>query len=353
MPGRLIGVSRDSEGNPALRMAIQTREQHIRRDKATSNICTAQVLLAIGASMYGVYHGPEGLRAIASRINRMTAALAAGLRELGHKIGDAPFFDTLKIEAAAGCDTDAIVHAAAERRINLRRYEDGTVGITFDETTMDSDIRDLLEVFAVGTDRKPPEARGTSQRAGGLRRARKIQRLHDPPVFNSHRSETELLRYVTMLQSRDLSLAHSMIPLGSCTMKLNAASEMLPITWPQFSNIHPFAPTDQAEGYFELFRQLESWLGEITGFDAISLQPNAGSQGEYAGLMVIAAYHAARGERSRTKCIIPLSAHGTNPASAVVAGMEVVPVKCTIRATSTSMISVPRSRSAAIPLPRS
>ena len=278
MPGRLIGVSRDSEGNPALRMAIQTREQHIRRDKATSNICTAQVLLAIGASMYGVYHGPEGLRAIASRINRMTAALAAGLRELGHKIGDAPFFDTLKIEAAAGCDTDAIVHAAAERRINLRRYEDGTVGITFDETTMDSDIRDLLEVFAVGTDRKPRKLEELPSEPVDFGELERSSGYMTHPVFNSHRSETELLRYVTMLQSRDLSLAHSMIPLGSCTMKLNAASEMLPITWPQFSNIHPFAPTDQAEGYFELFRQLESWLGEITGFDAISLQPNAGSR---------------------------------------------------------------------------
>ena len=329
MPGRLIGVSRDSQGNPALRMAIQTREQHIRRDKATSNICTAQVLLAIGASMYGVYHGPEGLRAIASRVNRMTAGLAAGLRALGHKTGDSPFFDTLKVEPASGFNVEAITDEAAKRRINLRRYDDGDFGITLDETVMEEDVRELLEVFATGGEQKAPQLEELSTEPVDFGELERTSGYMTHPVFNSHRSETELLRYVTMLQSRDLSLAHSMIPLGSCTMKLNAASEMLPITWPEFSNIHPFAPTDQAEGYFELFRQLESWLGEITGFDEISLQPNAGSQGEYAGLMVIAAYHAARGENRRNKCIIPLSAHGTNPASAVIAGMEVVPVKCT------------------------
>ena len=330
MPGRLIGVSRDSQGNPALRMAIQTREQHIRRDKATSNICTAQVLLAIGASMYGVYHGPEGLRAIASRINRMTASLAAGLRELGHDVGDAPFFDTLTVTPAAGTSVQAIVDAAAERCINLRvRESEGTLGVTLDETVMEQDLRDLLGVFATGTGREIPVLADLPTNPCDFGDLERSSGYMTHPVFNSHRSETELLRYVTRLQSRDLSLAHSMIPLGSCTMKLNAASEMLPVTWKAFSDLHPFAPREQGEGYFELFRQLESWLAEITGFDAISLQPNAGSQGEYAGLMVIAAYHAARGESGRTKCIIPLSAHGTNPASAVIAGMEVVPVKCT------------------------
>ena len=330
MPGRLIGVSKDSQGNMALRMAIQTREQHIRRDKATSNICTAQVLLAIGASMYGVYHGPEGLRAIASRINRMTATLAEGLRQCGHELEDKPFFDTVTIRLAEGCTRDAIIKAGAERKINFRTDDaSGRVSVTLDETVTEADIRDLLEVFATDTGNGVPALETLSGEPIAFGELERSSGYMTHPVFNSNRSETELLRYITTLQSRDLSLANSMIPLGSCTMKLNAASEMLPITWPNFSNMHPFAPSDQAQGYFELFRQLESWLGEITGFDAVSLQPNAGSQGEYAGLMVIAAYHAARGDTGRTKCIIPLSAHGTNPASAVIAGMDVVPVKCT------------------------
>ena len=329
MPGRLIGVSKDGQGNTALRMAIQTREQHIRRDKATSNICTAQVLLAIGASMYGVYHGPEGLRAIASRVHRMTSALCSGLDALGHDTGGDPFFDTLKVGLADGCDAESIIDAAARKRINLRRYEDGSIGLSLDETTGSNDLQDLLEVFTTGTGRDTPELEDIATDVRPFGELERSSGYMTHPVFNSHRSETELLRYITNLQSRDLSLAHSMIPLGSCTMKLNAASEMLPITWPEFANIHPFAPTEQARGYHDLFEQLESWLSEVTGFDAVSLQPNAGSQGEYAGLMVIAAHHAARGEANRTKCIIPLSAHGTNPASAVIAGMEVVPVKCT------------------------
>ena len=330
MPGRLIGVSKDSQGNPALRMAIQTREQHIRRDKATSNICTAQVLLAIGASLYGVYHGPEGLRAIATRINRMTSALAEGVRALRHDPGEGPFFDTLRINLADGCSAQAIRDAAAAKQINLRYYsEDDSIGVTLDETVRTEDLEDLLEVFATGTGSSAPQIADLTTTTIDFGECERTSGYMTHPVFNEHRSETELLRYVTMLQSRDLSLANSMIPLGSCTMKLNAAAEMLPITWPEFSDIHPFAPREQVSGYLDLFKQLESWLAEITGFAAVSLQPNAGSQGEYAGLMVIHAYHAARSDTNRTKCLIPVSAHGTNPASAVIAGMDVVPVKCT------------------------
>jgi glycine dehydrogenase len=321
LPGRLIGVSKDAEGNLAYRMAIQTREQHIKRDRATSNICTAQVLLAIMAGMYAVYHGPEGLKKIAQRVWTLTQMLRAGLIEQGHEIGDRPTFDTLRIKVKGSAGD--VLERARQRWFNLRDFGDGTIGVSLDETTMEVHVAELLNVFETSNSRdatapaqiEPPALQRTS-----------AYLTH--PVFNTHHSETEMLRYITKLQSRDLSLAHSMIPLGSCTMKLNATSEMIPVSWPEFANIHPFAPLDQVEGYLELFRNLEDWLAEITGFDAVSLQPNAGSQGEYAGLLAIRAYHESRGKGHRNICLIPVSAHGTNPASAVIAGMKVVAVAC-------------------------
>ncbi len=326
MPGRLIGVSRDAQGKPALRMAIQTREQHIKRDKATSNICTAQALLAICASMYAVYHGPEGLRRIAKRAHAYTQALRAGLKAMGHQIDDAAIvFDTIRVRPVGRTAADVIASAAA-RRINLRDFGDGTVGISCDETTDRACARELLAAFG-GTGMEDLEAllaRTTDQLPTAF--ARTTGYLTHP-VFNTHHSEHEMLRYIFKLMGRDLSLAQSMIPLGSCTMKLNATSEMIPVTWPQFGRLHPFAPTEQTQGYAQMFRDLETWLAEITGFDAVSLQPNAGSQGEYAGLLVIRAYHRSRGHHHRNICLIPDSAHGTNPASAVIAGMKVVPVK--------------------------
>jgi len=324
MPGRIVGVSKDSHGHPAFRLAIQTREQHIRREKATSNICTAQVLLAVVASMYAVYHGPSGLRRIAQCVHSFTILLRAGLAKLGHQVGDAPVFDTLRVKPR-DADSHSILTAARQRGVNLRDFGDGTIGISLDERTEKRELQTLIEVFAAGSPQREglfgADARVTEPHArtsGYLTHA----------VFNSHHSETEMLRYIFTLQSRDLSLAHSMIPLGSCTMKLNATSEMIPVTWPEFANIHPFAPMDQLSGYRQMFRQLESWLAEITGFPAVSLQPNAGSQGEYAGLLVIHAYHESRGQKQRDICLIPTSAHGTNPASAIVAGMKVVAVCC-------------------------
>jgi glycine dehydrogenase len=328
LPGRLIGVSKDAEGRLAYRMALQTREQHIRREKATSNICTAQVLLAVMAGMYAVYHGPAGLRRIAERVHALTAMLALGLRRLGLDPGRAPFFDTLRVrpDRAAG---EAILARARARRMNLRAYADGSLGIALDEATTPADVEALLSVFA--------GERGPALRADELREELEAgfdapHRRQSPylvhPVFNVHHSEHEMLRYLHGLESRDLSLTTSMIPLGSCTMKLNATSEMLPVTWSEFGRLHPFAPTDQAEGYAEMFRQLEAALAEITGFAAVSLQPNAGSQGEYAGLLAIRRYHESRGEGPRDVCLIPVSAHGTNPASAVVAGFRVVVVAC-------------------------
>ncbi len=326
MPGRLVGVSHDSAGEPALRLALQTREQHIRREKATSNICTAQVLLAIMASMYAVYHGPAGLRQIAQRIHLLTAMLADALRRLGYTVNDGPIFDTLKISGGPHSQAE-LAEAARDRRINLRLYPDGAVGVSLDEPSTLEELRSLLAVFGAA------DALGLDQLAGevDLGYPDSLRRTSDyltHPVFNSHHSETEMLRYITRLQSKDLSLAHSMIPLGSCTMKLNATTEMLPITWPEFANLHPFVPSDQAAGYHELFAKLEAALAEITGFAATSLQPNAGSQGEYTGLLTIRAYHLARGDDQRTVCLIPSSAHGTNPASAVMAGMDVVVVAC-------------------------
>jgi glycine dehydrogenase len=323
MPGRIIGVSRDATGAPALRMAIQTREQHIKRDRATSNICTAQVLLAIMASMYAVWHGPSGLRRIAERVRRHAERLAAAIEAAGGDVLDCARFDSVTISAATPEDADAMVSRALESGYNLRRFPNTCeVGVSLDETTTDADVEALARAVAgtgAATDTDTPALPQALERQSGY--------LLDD-VFNSHQSETKMLRYITQLQSRDLSLAHSMIPLGSCTMKLNATSEMLPVSWRTFGGLHPFAPRSQWAGYAELFEQLQGRLAELTGFDAVSLQPNAGSQGEYAGLLTIRAWHRSRGDLDRDICLIPMSAHGTNPASAVVAGFKVVPVAC-------------------------
>jgi glycine dehydrogenase len=327
LPGRIIGVSRDADGKPAMRMALQTREQHIRREKATSNVCTAQVLLAVVASMYAVYHGPEGLTRIARRVHGFAAALSEGLRKLGFTIVNDDYFDTIRV-AMGKHNVHAIIEEARNRRINLRVMDDRSIVVALDETVGNDDITNLLAAFNGGKD---PDF-GVEDLASGTD-ARYDERFNRTtsflahPVFNKHHAETEMLRYMTRLRSRDLSLEHSMIPLGSCTMKLNATAEMMPITWPGFAKIHPFAPLDQTDGYRQLFDELESALSDITGFAAVSLQPNAGSQGEFAGLLVIDAYHNSRNEGHRNVCLIPQSAHGTNPASAVMAGMQVVVVK--------------------------
>ncbi|MGB0562187.1 MAG: aminomethyl-transferring glycine dehydrogenase, partial [Spirulinaceae cyanobacterium] len=328
VPGRIVGVSKDAQGNPALRLALQTREQHIRRDKATSNICTAQVLLAVIASMYAVYHGPEGLKAIAAQIHHHTAILAAGLKRLNYSREEMPFFDTICM-GVGEMSAPVLVQAAEQQGMNLRLVEPGYICIALDETTTMGDVEKLLKLFS-GKETLPFTLTELADAVNPdypeiIRR--QTPYLTDP-VFNAHHSETQLLRYLHQLESKDLSLTHSMIPLGSCTMKLNASAEMFPVTWPEFGQMHPFAPAAQTQGYQELFKQLETWLGEITGFAGISLQPNAGSQGEYAGLQVIRAYHQHRGEGDRTVCLIPESAHGTNPASAVMCGMKVVAVKC-------------------------
>jgi glycine dehydrogenase len=328
IPGRIVGLSRDSRGKPALRLALQTREQHIRRDKATSNICTAQVLLAIIAGMYAVYHGPEGLTSIAKHVYLLTAILKRGLQLLGYTVHPDLFFDTLRIAADSPKSQD-LLKRARERGMNLRAIGDSTIGVSLNETTTTKDLDDLFQVFALehslpftleelvdSTSPSYPEP--LSRRSGFL----------SHPVFNRYHSETELMRYIHRLESRDLALNTSMIPLGSCTMKLNAAVEMAPITWPEFTRIHPFAPMDQAQGYHEMFDRLQTWLVDITGLAAVSLQPNAGSQGEFSGLLVIRKYHEQRGELHRNICLIPQSAHGTNPASAVMAGLKVVVVAC-------------------------
>jgi glycine dehydrogenase len=320
MPGRLVGVSRDAQGDPAMRLALGTREQHIRRDKATSNICTAQVLLAVMASMYAVYHGPEGLRRIARRTKLLTEILASGLRAAGATLGDEPFFDTLTIGNVA----PERVHAAAEAKgFNLRKIDAGRVGISLDEATTLAEVKALLSIFGSVPLPKPE----TVDPVFGAPHARTTPFLA-APVFQRHHTEHEMLRYIKRLEAKDLTLCQSMIPLGSCTMKLNAASELFPVSWPEFSRLHPFAPEEQVRGYKRMFRDLEAWLAEITGFAAVSLQPNAGSQGEYAGLLVIRAYHESRGEGRRRVCLIPTSAHGTNPASATMCGYEVVAVAC-------------------------
>ncbi len=331
MPGRLVGVSKDSRGRPALRLSLGTREQHIRREKATSNICTAQALLACLAAMYAVYHGPEGLKKIAQRIHALTCVLAAGLERLGCKArpaGRLPFFDTLRVEPVKQT-VAGLVMAAAAHGINFRVFDDRTLGIALDETTGEKDIVDLLHLFNGG--HAPAFSLGELAAEAGMDFPPALARTSaflTHPVFNRYHSETEMLRYLKRLEARDLSLTTSMIPLGSCTMKLNATAEMFPVSWPEFSRLHPFVPVAQAQGYQILFKQLEHWLAEITGFAAISLQPNAGSQGEYAGLLVIRAYHADRGHGHRNVCLIPTSAHGTNPASAVMAGLKVVAVAC-------------------------
>ncbi|MGA2057350.1 MAG: aminomethyl-transferring glycine dehydrogenase [Bradyrhizobium sp.] len=330
LPGRLVGLSVDSRGQPAYRLALQTREQHIRREKATSNICTAQVLLAIIASMYAVYHGPEGLTHIARTIHRRAAVLAGGLRKLGFALRPETFFDTVSVDV--GARQSEIVARALAEKINLR-LGDGVLGIALDETTTAETVEAVWRAF--GGDLVYADiARETGDAvpAGGLpNELSRASAFLTHPVFHAHRSETELLRYMRKLSDRDLALDRAMIPLGSCTMKLNATTEMMPLTWAEFGGLHPFAPREQAEGYHALFARLEQWLCDITGYDAISLQPNSGAQGEYAGLLAIRGYHASRGESHRNVCLIPSSAHGTNPASAHMAGMEVVVVACDAR----------------------
>ena len=325
MPGRVVGVSIDRHGNPAYRLALQTREQHIRREKATSNICTAQVLLANIASMYAVYHGPEGLTRIATRVQRLTGLLAAGLQRLGHETQHTAF-DTLTL--VFGARTAALHEAARARGYNLRDVSAEALGVSLDETSTLADVQALLEILADG---KPAPQVAELGDAQGVEVPAALQRQSaflTHPVFASHRSETELMRYLRKLADKDLALDRTMIPLGSCTMKLNAASEMIPVTWAEFGGIHPFAPADQAEGYAQLTTELEAMLCAATGYDAVSLQPNAGSQGEYAGLLAIRAYHASRGQGERDVCLIPASAHGTNPATASMVDMRVVVVAC-------------------------
>jgi glycine dehydrogenase len=321
IPGRIIGVSKDADGKPALRMALQTREQHIRRDKATSNVCTAQVLLAVMASMYAVYHGPEGIRKIALIVHGCAQHLANALRKAGISVDHDRFFDTVAVTMAQE-KCDAVIAAAAAKGVNLRRLSKTRIAVAFDETTWIQDIWDVADCFTGSHAElfglvQPPDFFGEQLRTS-------TYLTH--PVFHRHRSETEMLRYMRGLEAKDLSLTAAMIPLGSCTMKLNATTEMMPVSWPEFGAMHPFAPREQAAGYQEMFRRLESDLCQITGFAAVSLQPNAGSQGEYAGLLTIRAYHRSRGDMHRDVCLIPVSAHGTNPASAVMAGMRVVVV---------------------------
>jgi glycine dehydrogenase len=327
IPGRIIGVSKDPAGRPALRMALQTREQHIRREKATSNVCTAQVLLAVMASMYAVYHGPDGLRRIAERVHTLATLLAAALRRLGYRIVHSAYFDTLCVEVERSA-LPRVLDAAHARGINLRIIDATHVGIALDEPTTLRDVADLVTAFSLN-DVLPfmVENLGAAPESAIPAPVRRTSPYLTHPVFHTHRSETQMLRYIAQLEARDLSLTDAMIPLGSCTMKLNATFEMAPLSWREWNRLHPFAPPEQAQGYRMLFRQLEQQLSEITGFPAVSLQPNSGAQGELAGLLVIRAYHAARGAAERTTCLIPTSAHGTNPASAVMAGLQVVPVQ--------------------------
>jgi glycine dehydrogenase len=331
MPGRIIGVSIDAQGNQAYRMALQTREQHIRRDKATSNICTAQALLANIAAMYAVYHGPRGIRSIATRIHGFTKLLASALTQLGYKIDADIYFDTLKITTDSVATTEAIRRESVNRGVNLRYFNEMSIGISLDETVGLSEIETLVGIFHSSLSKNGKSVDVTA--LADVVSTEYPEPFHRKssylthPVFNKHHSETEMLRYLKLLENKDFSLTHGMIPLGSCTMKLNATSEMIPVTWPAFSKLHPFVPLDQTEGYLEVFRGLENALSMITGFPAISLQPNAGAQGEYAGLLVIRQYHESRGESHRNVVVIPASAHGTNPASAVMAGMTVVVAK--------------------------
>ncbi|KAI9101980.1 glycine cleavage system P-protein-domain-containing protein [Phlyctochytrium arcticum] len=348
MPGRLIGASKDVTGKTAYRLALQTREQHIRREKATSNICTAQALLANMAAMYAVYHGPEGVRAIAQRIHNLTAVFVQGVKKLGHNVKTEHFFDTVTVELKY--DAEELILAAAEAGINVRQVDARQIAVTLDETVSKEDLYDLLRVFATASFEESYRSASRKQYFAPMPLLDSLAQeigitLETPavnfppqlartssylthPVFNTHHSETEMLRYISHLQSKDLSLAEAMIPLGSCTMKLNATTEMIPVTWPEFSSIHPFVPLDQASGYRIMLQELEYALTEVTGFDQISLQPNSGAQGEYTGLRVIKAYLQSQGQQNRDVCLIPVSAHGTNPASAAMAGFQVVTVKC-------------------------
>ena len=331
IPGRIAGVSHDATGKTAIRLALQTREQHIRREKATSNICTAQVLLAVMTGMYAVYHGPNGLKQIAERVHAHTCALRTGLEALGYTTGESPCFDTISITVPSEEITEKLLTAARAKQINLRAIDSTHIGISLDETVTSDDVEELQQIFAENSAEniKHPSALPPFQSSSFI--PVELQRetpYLTHPVFNNYHSETEMLRYIHRLQTKDLSLVNAMIPLGSCTMKLNATTEMIPVTWREFAELHPFVPKEQAEGYRHLFLQLETWLVEITGYSGISLQPNAGSQGEYAGLLVIRKYHQSRGESHRNICLIPTSAHGTNPASAVMAGMKVVVVAC-------------------------
>jgi glycine dehydrogenase len=332
-PGRIIGVSVDAQGNTAYRMALQTREQHIRREKATSNICTAQALLANMAGLYAVYHGPKGLTRIATRVHGYAALLERELAKLGVRQLNEHYFDTVRFEVLGGAQAvGQILKAALASKINLGYRRDGTIHVALDETVDTTDIKAIVSAFAAGVGKAAPlnvEVGAQHVEPSNLGSLARTSPFLTHPVFNKHHSETEMMRYIRQLERKDIGLDTSMIPLGSCTMKLNAASEMLPITWPEFSKLHPFAPVDQAEGYLEVFRELESMLAAITGFAAVSLQPNSGAQGEFAGLMVIRAYHRDRGETARDVVLIPASAHGTNPASAVMAGMRVVVVAST------------------------
>ncbi|MBN9695090.1 MAG: aminomethyl-transferring glycine dehydrogenase [Zoogloea sp.] len=326
MPGRIIGVSKDARGKTALRMSLQTREQHIRREKANSNICTSQVLLANMAGMYAVWHGPEGLRTIAARIHRLTATLAEGLKQAGFTLAAEVFFDTLQIDT--GNQTATIYAAAQAAGYNLRHIDGKGLGLSLDEKSTAADVAALLQVFGVSADVTALDAI-VAARGGNLPEALlRTDAILSHPVFNTHHTEHEMLRYLKRLQNRDLALDHSMISLGSCTMKLNATSEMIPVTWPEFADIHPFAPAEQTTGYIEMIEGLAAQLREITGFDAICMQPNSGAQGEYAGLVAILRYHASRGDHHRKVCLIPKSAHGTNPATAQMCGMDVVVVNC-------------------------
>ncbi len=325
IPGRIIGVTQDAEGKPAYRMALQTREQHIRREKATSNICTAQVLLAVMAGMYGVYHGAEGLKKIASKIHGLTKLTKSGLQALGLEVETQAFFDTITVRA-----TEKRIRKVAEaKEVNFRYFGDGRIGISFDEAKEIEDVELVLAIFAEAEGRNQNFDVRAHSEAVSISLPTSLSRTSDfmtHPVFSLYKTEHEMLRYMKRLENKDLSLVHSMISLGSCTMKLNATAEMIPVTWPEFGQLHPFAPKDQAGGYYQLFDELVEWLSEITGFDSVSLQPNSGAQGEYAGLMTIRAYHKSRGEGHRNIALIPSSAHGTNPASAVMAGMDVVVV---------------------------
>lgn len=324
MPGRIIGASIDASGNPGYRMALQTREQHIRREKATSNICTAQVLLSVMAGMYAVYHGASGLKKIAGRVHGLAIALETELRKLGLHQNNEHYFDTLNI---TGGDAEKVNRIALSKGINFRYFKDGSIGISLDETTTAGDIAQIVSIFAEAAGKKATEISLNGQSSKWPASLIRNSAFLTHPVFNAHHSEHEMLRYIKRLENKDLSMVHSMISLGSCTMKLNATAEMIPVTWPEIGNIHPFAPADQSMGYKEIIENLENWLKEITGFSGVSLQPNSGAQGEYAGLMVIRAYHQDRGDNKRDVALIPASAHGTNPASAVMAGMNVVVVK--------------------------